>query len=116
MLRVFEAFAGVGAQRMALRNLGISHEVVGMSEIDKFAIQSYEAIHGETKNFGDITQINPHHLPDFDLFTYSFPCQDLSTAGKQQGMIKGKTRSGLLYESDCSAHLKVAGSYYTIRT
>lgn len=100
MVRVFEAFAGVGAQRMALRNLGIPHEVVGISEIDKFAIQSYEAIHGPTRNFGDISKIDPNHLPDFDLFTYSFPCQDLSTAGKQQGMIKGQTRSGLLYECE----------------
>lgn len=49
MLRVFEAFAGIGTQRMALRNLGIKHEVVAISEIDKFAIKSYEAIHGKTR-------------------------------------------------------------------
>ena len=100
VIRVFEAFSGVGAQRMALRNIGVEHEVVGISEIDKFAIQSYEAIHGKTLNFGDISKINPNELPDFDLFTYSFPCQDLSTAGKQQGMIKRQTRSGLLYECE----------------
>ena len=99
-IKVFEAFSGVGAQRMALRNLGIPHEVVGISEIDKYAIQSYEAIHGETENFGDISKVNPKDLPDFDLFTYSFPCQDLSVAGKQQGMVKGQTRSGLLYECE----------------
>ena len=73
-LRVFEAFAGVGSQHMALRNLGVDYEVVGVSEIDKFAHQSYEAIHGETKNFGDISKLQPEDLPDFDLFTYSFPC------------------------------------------
>lgn len=100
IVRVFEAFSGVGAQRMSLRNLGIEHEVVGISEIDKFAIQSYEAIHGPTRNFGDISKIDPKDLPDFDLFTYSFPCQDLSIAGKRQGMIKGQTRSGLLYECE----------------
>lgn len=99
-LKVFEAFAGVGTQRMALRNIGIEHEVVGISEIDKYAYQSYQAIHGETPNFGDITKINPLELPDFDLFTYSFPCTDLSKAGKQEGMIRGKTRSGLLYECE----------------
>lgn len=99
-IKVFEAFAGIGTQRMALRNLGIEHEVVGISEIDKYAIQSYQAIHGETMNFGDISKINPNNLPDFDLFTYSFPCQDLSVAGKQQGMVKGQTRSGLLYECE----------------
>lgn len=71
-LKVFEAFAGVGSQHMALRNLGVDYEVVGVSEIDKFAHQSYEAIHGETKNFGDISKLQPEDLPDFDLFTYSF--------------------------------------------
>lgn len=100
ILRVFEAFSGVGAQRMALRNLGIEHEVVGISEIDKFAIKSYEAIHGETVNFGDVSKLNPKDLPDFDLFTYSFPCQDLSIAGQKAGMVKGQTRSGLLYECE----------------
>lgn len=34
MLRVFEAFAGYGSQRMALRNLNIPHKVVGISEIE----------------------------------------------------------------------------------
>ena len=100
IIRVFEAFSGVGAQRMALRNLGVEHEVIGISEIDKFAIQSYEAIHGETANFGDISKLNPKDLPDFDLFTYSFPCQDLSVAGQCAGMVKGQTRSGLLYECE----------------
>jgi DNA (cytosine-5)-methyltransferase 1 len=100
MIRVFEAFSGIGAQRMALRNLGIEHEIIGISEIDKFAIKSYEAIHGETVNFGDISRINPKELPDFDLFTYSFPCQDLSVAGQCAGMVKGQTRSGLLYECE----------------
>lgn len=99
MLKVFEAFAGVGSQRMALRDLGIDHEVVGICEIDKFALKSYEAIHGDCPNFGDISKINANDLPDMDLFTYSFPCQDLSVAGKQKGLYKG-TRSGLLYECE----------------
>ena len=98
-LKVFEAFAGVGAQRMALRNLGIDFEVVGICEIDKFALKSYEAIHGECNNFGDISKVNPNELPDMDLFTYSFPCQDLSIAGKKEGLKEG-TRSGLLYECE----------------
>ncbi|CEP39620.1 C-5 cytosine-specific DNA methylase [[Clostridium] sordellii] len=147
-IRVFEAFAGVGSQRMALRNLNIPHEVVGISEIDVDAIIAYAAICGvdldkevtaldkvidkiekmrvgfdfklgrskiprmarvkkkqlananeAIKNYGDISLINPHDLPDMDLFTYSFPCQDLSISGKQRGLGEG-TRSGLLYECE----------------
>ena len=97
MLRVFEAFAGYGSQSIALRNLGIEYEVVAISEIDKYAIKAYEAIHGPTNNLGDICKIDPNDIPDHDLFTYSFPCQDLSVAGKQAGLGEG-TRSGLLYE------------------
>lgn len=101
ILKVFEAFSGIGTQRMALRNLGIEHEVVGISEIDKFALKSYEAIHGELPNYGDISKLDPSSLPDIDLFTYSFPCQDISIAGGQAGFSKGtNTRSGLLWEAE----------------
>ena len=99
MLRVFESFSGYGSQSIALRNLGIEYEVVAISEIDKYAIKAYEAIHGPTNNLGDICKIDPKDIPDHDLFTYSFPCQDLSVAGKQAGLGKG-TRSGLLYECE----------------
>lgn len=100
-LRVFEAFSGIGAQRKALENLGIDHEVVAISEIDKHAIASYEAMFGETLNVGDITMIDPHDIPDHDLFTYSFPCQDISIAGKIQGFDEGSgTRSSLLWECE----------------
>lgn len=99
-LRVFEAFAGYGSQSMALKRLGVPFEVVGISEIDKVANRAYQLIHGETFNFGDISKINAIDLPDFDLFTYSFPCQDISTLGKQKGVVRGETRSGLLYECE----------------
>ena len=57
MIKVFEAFSGIGTQRMALRNLGIEHEVVAIAEIDKYAIASYEAIFGKTLNVGDIWEL-----------------------------------------------------------
>lgn len=98
-IKVFEAFSGIGTQRMALRNLGIEHEVVAIAEIDKYALKSYEAIHGDCPNLGDISKIDPNTTPDHDLFTYSFPCQDISVAGKQKGLdINSGTRSGLLWE------------------
>lgn len=94
-LRLIELFAGIGSQTQALTNIGIAHKVVGISEIDKYAITSYEAMHGKVKNFGDIRKIDS--LPDADLWTYSFPCQDISVAGLGKGIKEG-TRSGLLFE------------------
>lgn len=79
-IKVFEAFAGYGSQHMALKRLQeeypdkVEFESVGISEIEKNAITAYNAVHGETKNFGDISQIDWKDVPDFDLFTYSFPC------------------------------------------
>lgn len=96
MLTVNELFAGIGAFRKALIRLGIPHEVVGISEIDKYAIKSYNAIYGETRNYGDISKVE--RLDYADLWTYGFPCQDISLAGKLKGIVKGETRSGLLYE------------------
>lgn len=94
-MKIIELFAGIGSQAMALRNIGADYEIVGISEIDKFAFASYNAIHGETENLGDITKIK--ELPECDLVTFSFPCQSLSISGKQEGIKKG-TESGLLLE------------------
>lgn len=96
ILTVNELFSGIGAFRKALIRLNIPHEIVGISEIDKFAIKSYNAMYGDTRNYGDISQISK--LDYADLWTYGFPCQDISYLGLKQGLIKNKTRSGLLYE------------------
>lgn len=107
-LRVFEAFAGYGSQSFALESLSednpqFQFEVVGISEIDKYAIQAYYANHSTSiPNLGDISKINwEGYNVDFDLFTYSFPCQDISSAGLQRGFSKGSgSRSSLLW--DCA--------------
>lgn len=104
-VRLIELFAGIGAQAKALENLGIDFEHYRVCEIDKYAIASYNAIHGTNFEISDITKISSNDLGIIDtntyiyILTYSFPCQDLSLAGKQQGMKKGtQTRSGLLWE------------------
>ena len=98
-IRVFEAFSGYGSQSIALRNIGVPYEVVAISEIDKYAIRVYEAIHGKVNNLGDISKIRVEDIPEHDLFTYSFPCQDISIAGKQASLKEGSnTRSSLLWE------------------
>lgn len=104
-LRLIELFAGIGAQAKALENLGVEFEHYRICEFDKYAVASYNAIHGTDFTTSDITKI---HAADLDIvetdkyeyiMTYSFPCTDLSTAGKQQGMSRGsKTCSSLLWE------------------
>ena len=98
MLKVVELFAGVGTQRMDLKRLGVEHNVVAISEIDPYAINSYKAIHGETPNLGDISKIVPSKVPDCDLLTYSFPCTNCSVSGNQEGLQEGSgTASSLLW-------------------
>ena len=104
-IRLIELFAGVGSQAMALRDLGADFEHYRVVEFDKYAIKSYNAIHGTAFQTMDITKIHGLDLGIEDiknftyLMTYSFPCQDLSVAGKGKGMAKGDgTRSGLLWE------------------
>ena len=100
-IKVFEAFSGYGSQSMALRNIGVDYEVVAISEVDKYAVKAYEAIHGKVNNLGDISKIDIKDIPEHDLFTYSFPCQDISTSGKGRGFAKNSgTRSGLLWECE----------------
>lgn len=104
-LRLIELFAGIGAQAKALENLGVNFEHYRICEFDKYAVASYNAVHGTNFTTSDITQIHAEDLGIIEtdkyeyIMTYSFPCTDLSKAGKQQGMSRESgTRSGLLWE------------------
>ena len=98
MLKVTELFSGTGSQTQALKNIGVQHKVVAICDNDKFVDRTYRALHDpNVLNLGDIRGIRK--LPPADLWTYSFPCQDISVAGHQRGLTKGdNTRSGLLWE------------------
>lgn len=104
-LRVFTSFSGYDSQCMALDRLkekhpGFDYELVGWSEIDRHAIKAHNLVYPQwaDRNFGDITKIDWGLVPDFDLFTFSSPCQDWSTAGFQKGGAEGSgTRSSLLW-------------------
>lgn len=98
MLRVLELFAGIGACSKALTNLGIEHEIVDAVEIDKYAIKSFNAIHGTNFEPQDITKWDKDI--ECDLIIHGSPCQDFSVAGKQAGGDKDSgTRSSLMYET-----------------
>lgn len=109
-IRLIELFGGIGSQAMALRDIGADFEHYRLVEFDKYAVMSYNAIHGTDFKATDIRAVHGSDLGVKDkdkytyIMTYSFPCTDLSVAGKMQGMSKsdweqGKsTRSGLLWE------------------
>ena len=105
-LRCFFAFEGYNSQGLALNRLKQNYPdfdwvCVGRSEIDKYTIQAADALFPEAKdkNYGDISKISWSDVPDFDLFTMSVCCQDISAAGRQMGLAEGSgTRSSLLWE------------------
>lgn len=101
MIKILSLFSGIGAFEKALENLNLKYELINYCEIDKYASYAYSVLHdvSEELNLGDITKVDVKKIKDFDLLTYGFPCQDISLAGKRRGIIKGETRSGLLFEA-----------------
>ena len=104
-IRLIELFGGIGAQAKALERLGVNFEHYRLVEYDKFPVASYNAIHKTNFEPLDVTKIKGSDLGIVNtneyiyIMTYSFPCQDLSVAGKMRGMTKGSnTSSGLLWE------------------
>lgn len=143
--------------------MGIDYELVGTSEVDKYAIISYDAIHNKSitlsndnlsdeemidylkrinvaynfstgksempkdhdeilklysscrniKNYGDIRNIDINELSDIDLFTYSFPCKNITNEGKQSGFKKDSgTQSSLVW--NCESIVKYKRPKYLI--
>lgn len=91
-LKVFTAFSGIEFQCQALDRLvrkypPFGYDLVGWSEIDKYVIQIHNILYPQyaERNFGDIQHVDWSNVPDFDLLTWSSPCQDWSLAGLQLG-------------------------------
>ena len=104
-IRAFELCAGYDSQLMALERLKKKHsdfdyECIGWSEIEPSAIALHNACFPSLSgmNFGDMTKIDWSKVADFDLLTYSTPCQSVSQAGMQEGIEEGSnTRSSILW-------------------
>lgn len=88
-------FAGVGGFRKGMELAG--HKCLGFCEYDKFAVQSYRAIHNTEGEWyaKDIREVRANDIPRADCWCAGFPCQDISLAGKQLGF-KGE-RSSLFF-------------------
>ena len=88
-LRYFSMFSGIGGFELGIEAACARREIplhcVGYSEIDKYAIKTYERHWPQHVNFGDATFIDPDELPDFDLLVGGFPCQAFSIAGNRRG-------------------------------
>ncbi len=95
-IRVFEGFCGYGGAHYGLKRSGVNFEVIGFSEVDKFAIELYNLNFPNTKNYGDITKLEVEDIKDFDLFCGGFPCQPFSTAGLGLGELD--MRGTLFYD------------------
>jgi DNA (cytosine-5)-methyltransferase 1 len=76
-------FSGYGGAEFAFEKANIYIRCVGISEINKFAIQIYNQNFPNIKNFGDCVKINPMEIPEFDFLTGGFPCQDVSLTGNR---------------------------------
>lgn len=90
-LRAAEFFAGIGLVRLALEE---HHwEVVFANDIDPSKLEIYQANFGSDHfRLGDIHKLTPADIPACELFTASFPCNDLSIAGAWTGL-NGKESS-----------------------
>lgn len=97
-LKVLELFGGIGACSKALERLGIDYEIADYVEIDKYAVKSFNAMHGTNFDSQDICEWDKDIK--VDLIMHGSPCQDFSLAGKQAGGDEGSgTRSSLMYET-----------------
>lgn len=97
MIRVFDAFSGIGGFRSALERVG-EFEIVGWCEIDRFAQKAYKALYdtGGEQFYENIRDIDVGKLADFDLLIGGFPCQPFSVCGARKGF--ADERGDLFFE------------------
>ena len=96
MLKVNDFFCGCGGFGLGFKQSGF--RLVGAWDFDRYAVESYGHNVSPKVKQDDITKMNWDEIPHADVWTFGFPCQDISVAGPQKGMVKGETRSGLFYE------------------
>lgn len=120
-IKLVTLFSGYDSQALAMERLKrdwggqFDYELVAWCEIEPAAIKAHNALFPQwaDRNLGDICKVDPNDVPDCDCLTYSFPCQDISNAGKQKGFEQGSgSRSSLLWE--CEKIIKVKRPKYLL--
>lgn len=106
-------FSGIGAYERAIERIGIPLEIVGYCERDPQTAKCYSILHNVdiSLNLADVLSINPLELRDFDLLTFSPPCQDISAIGYHAGPNSG-TRTGLMWA--CLDIIKIKKPKYLV--
>lgn len=107
-VRLITLFSGYDSQALAMERLKrnfqeFDYDLVAWCEIEDAAIKAHNALFPQwaDRNLGDICNVSPEDVPDCDILTYSWPCQSVSIAGKQEGFAKGSgTTSSLLWECE----------------
>ena len=117
-------FSGSGTWELAFKLCGV--DTLWESEIEPFPVALEAKRFPEAKQLGDISKVSGYDIEPVDIMTNSSPCQDLSVAGKRQGMTADSgTRSSLFHEviritkemreKDESEQLRVRGSVDNLR-
>lgn len=96
MFKIIDLFAGIGGIRLGFEQAFDGMRCVFSSEIDKYAVQTYQANHGGETVCGDITQTDVADIPDHDILLAGFPCQPFSQAGLKKGF--ADTRGTLFFD------------------
>jgi len=98
-INYLDGFSGYGGFHLALDRAGFQFDKTYFSEIDKFAIANYTYNYPNSIYAGSIKDVPRNGIVEkLDLFTFGWPCQDNSIAGKRKGQ-QPNTRSGLLYNA-----------------
>lgn len=101
-LKVNDFFCGCGGMGLAFQNAG--YEIAGAWDFDKYAVQTYRHNVGDHVKEADIKTLTHADIPKADVWAFGFPCQDLSVAGKQRGMV--------LKCEDCGEEIEVNPEEY----
>lgn len=92
-MKFIDLFCGIGGFRLGFERNGF--ECVFSSDFNSKVQETYEKNFGE-KPTGDITQVNPNDIPDFDVLLGGFPCQPFSISGRKLGF--EDTRGTLFFD------------------
>lgn len=96
MIRIGSAFSGIGGFEVGLEKSIPNSKTVWQIEQDPFCQKILQKHWPDAKRYDDVRKVGAHNLEPVDIFCAGFPCQDISVAGKGEGLDGEK--SGLWWE------------------